>query len=499
MTSIRLRTAALVAVCIKALLVVGGLVLMSVLRAALTAPFDEALAARAEALRSLVRVDHGRVELDFAGEAMPRYAAPSRGAVAGEHPEYFVVWVRERDTWRLLEQSESLRDPAWPPEGVRSGAAGVMDLALPTGVRGRGMVIDFVPSIEHDEVGEHGVRDGAAHGPVTATGAALAPPRVRLIVAMSRVPLDRTLAVIGWSIFAVGVAMALAGVLVVRWAVGRGLRPLTELSRRVQELGPETLGTRFEAAGLPDELRPIAEQLSGLLARLEEAFEREKRFSAAASHELRTPIAELRMLLEVAASQPRTSEEWSRTTETALGVLVRAQSLCETLLRVSRAGAVHSASTAQAHAEVGPILAEQAARALSMHGGDARRLRVECGDEVVARVDEATLASIVGNLVDNALRHGRATADDPVLVRARRDAGLVRIEVRNAAPALTDDDLAHLFEPFWRKDASRHDPQGFGLGLAVARALARASGGDIVARSGGAQVLTLEATMLAAM
>ncbi len=498
MTSIRLRTAALVAVCIKVLLVVGGLALLTVLRAALTAPFDESLAARAEALRTLVRADHGRVELDFAGEAMPRYAVPTRGVVAGEHPEYFVAWVREHDSWRLLEHAESLRDPAWPPAGVREGAAGVMDLALPTGARGRGLVIDFVPSVEHDE-GSERQGDPDTSTPRVAEGAAgHTPPRVRLLVAMSRTPLDRTLTVIGWSIFAVGVALALASVLLVRWAVGRGLRPLTDLSARVRALGPETLGTRFETAGLPDELRPIAEQLSALLARLDEAFEREKRFSAAASHELRTPITELRMLLEVAASQPRTSEEWSRTTEAALGVLARAQSLCETLLRLSRAGADNSVPGAQARTEVGPVLTERAAHALSVHGGDARRLRVEDGGEVVSSVDEATLASIVGNLFDNALRHGGATPNEPVLVRVRRDASLVRIEVRNAAATLTDDDLARLFEPFWRKDASRHDQRGFGLGLAVARALARAVGGEITARREEPGVLVMEIRLPAA-
>jgi signal transduction histidine kinase len=264
----------------------------------------------------------------------------------------------------------------------------------------------------------------------------------------------------------------------------------------VQAIGPETLGARFEPVDLPAELRPIAEQLSALLARLEEAFEREKRFSAAASHELRTPIAELRMLLEVAASQPRTGEEWSRTAETALGVLARAQSLCETLLRLSRASAAHAAPDAQARAEVGPILAEQAARALSMHGGDARLVRIDADEGLVARVESATLASIVGNLLDNALRHGSATSDDPVIIRTSGVSGLVRIDITNPAPALTGDDLAHLFEPFWRKDVSRHDQGGFGLGLAVARTLVRASGGEIAVRHDSARAIKFSISLL---
>ncbi len=489
MTSIRRRTAALVALSMAALLAVGGVVLVIVLRRAMTAQFDEALAARAAALQSLTRFDGTRVELDFAGEAMPRFARAARQP--GE-AEYFVAWVREGTGWRVLERSESLRNEAWPPATVRDGPASIRDVALPGGGAGRAAMIEFSAPRERDEENEqHG--DKAAAAPAASTVPA---PAVRLMVALPRASLDRTLSVISWCIAGVCGVLALASIAVSRWAVGRGLVPLGDLSQRVQSLGPETLGARFETHGLPAELRPIAEQLSALLARLEEAFEREKRFSAAASHELRTPIAELRMLLEVASSQPRTGEEWSRTAETALGVLARAQSLCETLLRLSRAGAAHPAPGAKARTQVGPVLTEQAARAIAMHGGDARLVRIGADETLVARVESATLAAIVGNLLDNALRHGDVAPDDPVIVRAHLVADGVRIDITNSAPALTNEDLAHLFEPFWRKDASRHDQRGFGLGLAVARTLARASGGEIAVRHDSARAVKFSISLL---
>lgn len=489
MTSIQLRTAALVAVCMSVLLVLGGVVLVIVLRRAMTAQFDDALIARAAALQSLTRFDGTKVEMDFAGEAMPRFARAARQP--GE-AEYFVAWVREGSEWRVLERSESLKNDAWPPATVPDGPASIRDVALPGGGAGRAVMIEFSAPHERDEESEqHG--DKAAAAPAASTAPA---PAVRLLVALPRTPLDRTLSVIGWCIASVGGALALASIAASRWAVGRGLVPLGDLSRRVQSLGPETLNARFESAGLPAELRPIAEQLSALLARLEEAFEREKRFSAAASHELRTPIAELRMLLEVAASQPRTGQEWSRTTETALGVLARAQSLCETLLRLSRAGAAHPAPGAEARTQVGPVLTEQAARAIAMHGGDARLVRIDADETLVARVESATLAAIVGNLLDNALRHGDVAPDDPVIVRAHLVADGVRIDITNSAPALTNEDLAHLFEPFWRKDASRHDQRGFGLGLAVARTLTRASGGEIAVRHDSARAVKFSISLL---
>ncbi|MBL9030243.1 MAG: GHKL domain-containing protein [Phycisphaerae bacterium] len=498
MMSIRSRTAALVAGSILVLLLLGGGALLVVIRAALTAQFDDALAARAEALRSLTRFDGTKVEMDFAGEAMPRFVRSGPRASGAEGSEFFVAWVQSEGAWRVLERSESLGNVEWPGEPLRDAAPGGRDLDLPGGTLGRGVVVEFIAIAEHDEEGERAVEGVVAPKAATAAGAAQTPPRIRLLVALSRGPLDRTLAIVGWSIGGVGVTLALASVGLVRWGVGRGLMPLSDLSRKVQALGPESLSTRLESRELPNELRPIADQLSALLARLDEAFNREKRFSAAASHELRTPIAELRMLLEVARSRPRTNEEWHDTSGRALGVLDRTQSLCETLLRLSRAGTADALSDSQGRAEVNPILAEQADRILSVHGGDVRRLRVESGEDVVARIDATSLASIIGNLFDNALRHGDATPDDPVIVRARSGTGFVRIEVRNSAPALTGDDRAHLFEPFWRKDASRQDRHGFGLGLAVARTLARAGGGDITARLDEPDVLVVELTLPAA-
>ena len=489
MTSIRRRTAMLVALSMAVLLVVGGVVLLVVLRRAMTAQFDDALVARAAALQSLTRFDGTKVEMDFAGEAMPRYA---RRADA----EFFVAWVRAGSGWLALERSESLREGPWPPAAMRDDSVGIRDVILPGGSPGRAVLIEFVAPRELDEGSD---RRGEAPTETAPASPALDPPSahaVRLLVALPRAPLDRTLSLVGWCIAGVGGALALASIIASRWAVGRGLVPLGDLSRRVQSLDADTLSARFEPAGLPAELRPIAEHLSGLLARLQDAFEREKRFSAAASHELRTPIAELRMLLEVASSQPRTGEEWLRTAETSLGVLARAQSLCETLLRLSRAGAADPAPGAEARTQVGPVLTEQAARAIAMHGGDARLVRIDADETLVARVESATLAAIVGNLLDNALRHGDVAPDDPVIVRAHLVADGVRIDITNSAPALTNEDLAHLFEPFWRKDASRHDQRGFGLGLAVARTLTRASGGEIAVRHDSARAVKFSISLL---
>ncbi len=357
--------------------------------------------------------------------------------------------------------------------------------------------MDFVASTEHDDEGERGGQGLAAPSRDAPAEAVNTLPRVRLLVAVSRGPLDRTLAIVGWNVAGVGIALALATVLLVRWAVGRGLSPLTDLSRRVQSVGADSLAARFESAGLPSEVRPIAEQLSALLARLEDAFERERRFTSAASHELRTPVAELRMLLEVARSRPRTGDEWHETSGRALDVVDRAQFLCETLLRYSRASASSGQPEADCRADVGALVAEHAARALALHGSDGRILRIQCEPGLAARIDPAALGVILANLLDNALTHGAATADKPVTLHARAENGHAVIEIANVAPDLTDQDLSQMFEPFWRKDGSRHDRRGFGLGLAVAQAIAQAAGGSISACRNDLYLVTLAVTLRA--
>ncbi len=467
MRSIRRQTAMLVAVSFVALLAAGGAVLYGVLHRTLTAQFDSALAARAEALRSLTRFDGAKVEFDFAGEAMPRFAR--RG---GGEAEYFVAWVREpgSDAWRVLERSESIGAAEWP--GTAVFPDGSDNARLPDGSAGRAAVVEFTPAREHDEEGE---RPGDARRVDASTPA----PTVRILVAAPRHPLDHALAAVGWSIVGVGGALALAAVLVSRWAVRRGLSPLSDLSRRVGTIGPTTLDARFDAASLPAELRPIAEQLTALLARLREAFERERRFSAAASHELRTPIAELRMLLEVAASRPRRDEEWRATSERAVGVLDRAQNLCESLLRLARAHDGPHESSPATPVPIAPILTEQASWAVARHGGDPRRFHVECDPALAARIDPDLFATVMRNLFDNALRHGETTAEQPARCTARNAAGNLLVTVANFAPDLASADLPRLCEPFWQADASRVNGRGFGLGLAICRALIEQSGGVI--------------------
>jgi len=484
--SIRRRTTTLVALCTLAVLALGVIALYMALRHIVTVQFDQALLARADALRALSHFDGHDVEMDFSAEAMPQFAAPSGSSLDNE--QFFVARVLDASSgkWRLVERSRSLTVATWPehdpPPGVTS------NITLPDGSSGRIGAIEFHPIREED--------DEADRNPTPAAVPSLAPsadtiPLMRIVVATSRAPLDRTLAAMALSISGIGALLAVAATLAARWAVAHGLTPLNSLSSKVAHIGPEALDANLAVAELPAELRPIAEQLTSLLSRLRVAFERERRFSAAASHELRTPIAELRMLLEVAASRPRSDQEWRATSSTAIGVLDRAQSLCESLLSLARAQQAKSNSTGAPRGPtlLAPILNEAAARATRVHSADA--LRVDCPSNIAVLVDSEKVTAAIGILFDNALRHGEATPQSPATCVVHAEGSWIRVTVSNHAPNLVASDLDRLFEPFWQGDASRARRAGFGLGLALCRALIESCRGSVEATVSPGRVLSL--------
>src|SRR5262249_15739249 len=130
-------------------------------------------------------------------------------------------------------------------------------------------------------------------------------PPVVLMVGMDRSSLDATLRIIGLGLLVAAALVTGGAVVAVRSSIATALAPLDALSSRVGQIGEDSLSTRLQEPDLPAELLPIQSRLNALLARLDEAFAREQRFTAAAAHELRTPVAELRSLLEVALDRPR--------------------------------------------------------------------------------------------------------------------------------------------------------------------------------------------------
>jgi signal transduction histidine kinase len=282
--------------------------------------------------------------------------------------------------------------------------------------------------------------------------------------------------------FAVGgpVAVLLAS-LVGYVLASAGLRPVEAMRRRAGEVSLEHAGERLPLPAARDEVRRLGETLNEMLDRLRRSFERERRFVADAGHELRTPVAVVKAELEGALRAGGHDPQVREALVAALEECDHLAQLAEDLLVVARA-AEGELPVRRETVEVRPLLESVRARFGDRAGQRRRGIRVDGGDGLRVEADELRLRQALGNLVDNALRHG----DGEIVLRARAaeaDAG-IELEVADEGPGFAPEFREHAFERFARGDVAR-TRGGTGLGLAIVRAIAEAHGGRAAIVDGG--------------
>jgi signal transduction histidine kinase len=276
-----------------------------------------------------------------------------------------------------------------------------------------------------------------------------------------------------WSL----VALAIMTVLTFgsAWLIaGRLLRPLHAITDTARRLSGSTLHERIALKGPRDELKDLADTFDGMLGRLDSAFTAQKQFVANASHELRTPLTIIRTEIDVALADPHVSKKELREMGAAVTDAVdRSESLIDGLLVL--------ASTDRAPVLSDLDLSEIAQREVSVASGEAdgRRLRLELDlRPAPVRGERSLLERMVGNLVQNAVRHN--TDDGWFSVKTWSRSGQTMLEVANGGPVVPPKEVEHLFDRFYRPDRSRsRKTGGFGLGLSIVKAVATAHQGDV--------------------
>ncbi|MCI3220797.1 MULTISPECIES: cell wall metabolism sensor histidine kinase WalK [unclassified Streptomyces] len=276
--------------------------------------------------------------------------------------------------------------------------------------------------------------------------------------------------------FAFGYAMA-----------GRVLSPLGRITRTARRVVGSDLARRIELDGPDDELKELADTFDEMLERLERAFTAQQRFVANASHELRTPLAINRTLLEVQLSDPAAPVELQQLGRTLLATNERSEQLVEGLLLLARSD--------NQLVERKPVdLAEVATRAVDQTRGEAEAKGVEIRGErapAVVQGNGVLLERIALNLVQNAVRYN-VKEEGWVEVTTAVEHGQAVLLVSNTGPVVPAYEIDNIFEPFRRLRTERTgSDKGVGLGLSIARSVARAHGGRIIAepREGGGLVM----------
>ncbi|MER5181994.1 HAMP domain-containing sensor histidine kinase [Streptomyces sp. NPDC002896] len=286
--------------------------------------------------------------------------------------------------------------------------------------------------------------------------------------------------------------LALLGLAVIAFAfgyamAGRVLSPLGRITRTARQVAGSDLSRRIELDGPDDELKELADTFDDMLERLERAFSAQQRFVGNASHELRTPLAINRTLLEVQLSDPSAPPELQQLGKTLLATNERSEQLVEGLLLLARSD--------NQIVERKPVdLAEVASRAIEQVREEAAAGGVEIRGErapAVVQGNGVLLERIALNLVQNAVRYN-VPEDGWVEVTTEAQHGQAVLVVSNTGPVVPAYEIDNLFEPFRRLRTERTgSDKGVGLGLSIARSVARAHGGRIIAepREGGGLVM----------
>jgi hypothetical protein len=287
--------------------------------------------------------------------------------------------------------------------------------------------------------------------------------------------------------------IALAIMLVVSiwlgWLVaGRVLRPLRTMTATTRRISQENLHERLDLPGPRDELKDLGDTIDGLLARLETAFQAQRRFVANASHELRTPLAMMRTSLDVAEGKPRpVPREVTVLAGKLREGLDQADRLIESFLTLARAhqGTPAEDATVSLTDLVAAALAARERRAADL----AVRIHHQLGPVEVTG-DPTLLRRLVDNILDNALRYNHPGGW--VHVHCHTDTSnaesvTARLVIENTGPQLHDADVRQLGQPFRRLAADRTTTGSVGLGLSIVAAIAAAHAGTLHldARPGG--------------
>jgi signal transduction histidine kinase len=305
-------------------------------------------------------------------------------------------------------------------------------------------------------------------------------PDGRVVVVVGAALEDRNETLRGFltELLLIGPAALLAASLLGYGLATAALRPVESMRAEAAALSGDRPGRRLPLPESRDEVRRLGETLNAMLERLELALQRERSFVADASHELRTPLTLLKAELELALRSPRSAEELERSLRSAAVETDRLVRLAEDLLVLTRADQGRLTVRRE------PVHTRELLTSVAGRFGDG--VQVVPSDSLVFPGDQVRLEQALGNLVDNALRHGGG----PVELSAAERNGSVELHVRDEGPGFPPEFLPHAFERFSRPDEARSG-SGAGLGLALAQAIAVAHGGSAGAanRSGhGADV-----------
>jgi len=317
-----------------------------------------------------------------------------------------------------------------------------------------------------------------------------------ITVAISQQPVEKSLFRLATALVALSAAICIAALLMGRSLCRRALAPLISMATAAGEISADALDRRLPTRSAGDEVDHLGRSFNQLLNRLQESFERQKRFTGDASHQLRTPLAAILGQTEVALRRQRPPEEYERVLRSVHQSADHLRVTVESLLFLARADR-EAATPDLDEVNLSDWLASQLQGWQQHPRFNDIVLDASSGDCRV-RVHPVLVGELINLLLDNACKYSQPGT--PIHIGVERAESHVRLRVRDQGIGIREEDLARVFTPFFRASQGRHRvANGVGLGLSIAQRLAAAFGGSLSVTSefgsGSSFVLTLPAAL----
>ncbi len=455
---------------------VGGMVLLlaalclivyGTIRRALFEQFDAGLESTAQLIVAVVEQDVDEVEVGLEVQQMPEFRDTGHGA-------YFQLWGPEE---AVLAKSPTLRDGDLWRIGDNTASPVFADLHDSGGRTLRAIAVRFIAR-PADKDGEPPVE--------------MKPMTMHLTVARDATELWDQLRSLRWLLATASAAVTILALLIAAVVVRHGLAPLNAIATQIGGIRADDLAARVETERTPAEIAPVKDRLNDLLSRLQASFQRERRFTADVAHELRTPLAGLRSTIEVTLLRAREGPEYQAVLSDCLGIVQNVQAMVNNLLMLARLDARQMVLRRDRI-----LLADLVDTCWRPFAERAERRHITfestIPDDLACLGDADNLSMVASNLLANAADY--TNEGGRIWVAAQATDGHVALTISNTGCSLRQEQIAQVFDCFWRGDASRQDAGVHcGLGLALVQRLMQALGGSAIAelQAGGIFAVRLD-------
>ncbi len=297
--------------------------------------------------------------------------------------------------------------------------------------------------------------------------------QVAVSTAETRTVLLNVLAVLGALVVVGMVAGAAAG----WWLAGYAVRPVVEITRQAEGFETKRVRHRISAQSDTVELSRLVTVLNGMLSRIDDTLEGQRRFLADAGHSINTPLTVLRGDIDVALRRRRPAEEYERVLAQSLRDLKEVSTLADDLITLARSDGGELLPDLQ-QAWVGEVFARVAQRFRSSADRAGTALEVRLDQDVKVYADPGLLDRALGNLIDNAIKYG---PDGPAIVMSASDDadGWVTLRIIDGGTGIDGEHLEKLTDRFYRGEPGQRKARGSGLGLSIAVAIVESHGGTL--------------------